>query len=173
MATKVARKSDPALWEKVKAEVTAGDKGGRPGRWSARKAQLASHLYQERGGGYVGRKSGGNSLRRWTEEGWGTKSGRKSGETGERYLPERARAALSDSEYRRTSEKKRADTARGRQFSRQPEDVAAKTSRARRGSDGGPTRATLYAEAKRRGLRGRSRMSKAELERGLAARGVD
>ena len=30
----------PELREKIKAEVVAGDKGGRPGQWSARKAQL-------------------------------------------------------------------------------------------------------------------------------------
>ena len=47
----VARKSDPALWESVKSEVTAGDKGGQPGQWSARKAQLATAEYKRRGGG--------------------------------------------------------------------------------------------------------------------------
>ena len=54
----VARKSDPELWDRVKSEVTAGDKGGKPGQWSARKAQLATAEYQRRGGGYLGRKSG-------------------------------------------------------------------------------------------------------------------
>jgi len=37
----------------------------------------------------------------------------------------------------------------------------------RRGNATGETRADLYAEAKRRGIRGRSKMSKAELERAL------
>ena len=37
-----AKKTDPALWEKVKKEVTESDKGGKPGQWSARKAQAAS-----------------------------------------------------------------------------------------------------------------------------------
>jgi hypothetical protein len=36
-----AKRTDPDLWDKVKAEVTAGDKGGDPGEWSARKAQMA------------------------------------------------------------------------------------------------------------------------------------
>jgi len=36
-----SKKTDPELWEKVKEDVTAGDKGGRAGQWSARKAQMA------------------------------------------------------------------------------------------------------------------------------------
>jgi Family of unknown function (DUF6496) len=40
-----------------------------------------------------------------------------------------------------------------------------------RGGAGGKTRAELYAEAKRRGVEGRSRMSKADLERALRGRG--
>ncbi len=38
---KVAEKTDLDLWEAVKAEVTASEKGGKPGQWSARKAQRA------------------------------------------------------------------------------------------------------------------------------------
>ena len=36
------------------------------------------------------------SLDNWTEQDWGTKSGKPSAETGERYLPKKAIAALSD-----------------------------------------------------------------------------
>jgi hypothetical protein len=169
---KMARKDDPALWERVKGEVTEADKGGRAGQWSARKAQVATQEYKRRGGGYIGRKPDDNSLARWTEEEWGTKSGEKSTETGERYLPKRAREALSDEEYRRTTAKKRADTRRGEQFSSQPEDVARKTAKPRRaGGSGGdgrePSRAELYEQAKRRGIPGRSKMSKGELRQAL------
>jgi hypothetical protein len=65
--TTTAQKTDPALWEKVKAEITAGDKGGKPGQWSARKAQLASHEYQQRGGGYRGAKRKDNGLQQWSD----------------------------------------------------------------------------------------------------------
>jgi hypothetical protein len=169
---KVAEKADPALWERVKGEITAGDKGGKPGQWSARKAQLAAHEYQRRGGGYDGRKSADNSLERWTEEEWGTKSGKESGETGERYLPKEAREQLSDADYRRTTAKKRADTRKGRQFSAQPEDVARETARHRgtgKAAGGRRTKAELYAEAKRRDVPGRSRMSRDELERAVSS----
>ncbi len=115
---KTSKKTEPALWEKVKEGVTAGDKGGRPGQWSARKAQMAVQEYKE-GGGYIGPKSEDNSLVKWTDEDWDTKSGKKSTETGERYLPSDARKALSPAEYSKTTAKKRRDTAKGRQFSRQ------------------------------------------------------
>lgn len=37
-----------ALFNKIKA----GTKGGDPGEWSARKAQLLANEYKKRGGGY-------------------------------------------------------------------------------------------------------------------------
>ena len=160
-----AEKSDPKLWEAVKAEITAGDKGGKPGQWSARKAQMASHEYQKRGGGYLGEKDPHNHLAEWTREEWGTKSGKESGDTGERYLPKKAREALSDSEYKRTTAKKRADTRKGKQFSAQPTDVAAKTSAARHSDS---TKTELLAEARKKDIKGRSTMTKAELQKALA-----
>lgn len=160
-----AKKDDPELWEKVKKEVTAGEKGGDKGEWSARKAQLAVSEYKKRGGGYLGKKSGDNHLKQWTDEEWGTKSGEKSKDTGERYLPKDAREALSDDEYKRSTAKKRADTKKGKQFSAQPKDVADKAARARKGE---PTKADLMEQAKKRKIEGRSKMSKAELEKALA-----
>lgn len=162
--SETAEKTDPALWEKVKEEVTAGAKGGKKRQWSARKAQLAVAEYKKRGGGYKGAKDDDNSLHQWTEEEWGTKSGKESGKTGERYLPKKAREALSDEEYSRTTAKKRADTKKGKQFSAQPDDVADKTRVHREHR----TRAELYAEAKKRDIAGRSKMTKAELVDALA-----
>lgn len=163
-----AEKSDPKLWEKVKEEVTASDKGGKPGQWSARKAQLAVHEYKEEGGGYKGKKAADNHLTEWTKEEWGTKSGKKSGDTGERYLPKKAREALSKDEYARTTRKKRADTRKGHQHSAQPKDVAEKTAPYREsGHADGATKAKLYAEAKRRDIPGRSKMSREQLVKAL------
>ena len=108
-----ARKSDPALWDKVKAAVTAGDAGGKPGQWSARKAQLATAEYKKQGGGYRGPKQADNHLAEWTREDWGTRSGKPSLEDGERYLPRAAREALTPSEYRRSTARKRQDLAAG------------------------------------------------------------
>ena len=76
------------------------------------------------------------SLSSWTKEEWGTKSGKNSTQgknaTGERYLPKKARAALSDKEYARSTARKRAATRKGKQFSKQPDDIAKKTARHRR-----------------------------------------
>ncbi len=76
------------------------------------------------------------SLKKWTKEKWGTKSGKNSTQgkkaTGERYLPKKARAALSKKEYAATSRKKRADTKKGKQHSKQPRKIAKKTARYRK-----------------------------------------
>ena len=166
-----AKKTDPGLWDTVKSEITAGDKGGHPGQWSARKAQLATAEYKKRGGGYAGGKAADNHLSQWTREEWGTESGEQSGKTGERYLPKQARKALDKSEYDRTTAKKRADSAKGRQHSKQPADVAAKTATYRdtgkKGADG-RTRAELLRRAAEKGVKGRSRMRKDELAAALS-----
>ena len=72
-------------------------------------------------------KKSQRSLKDWTAQKWRTKSGKKSSKTGERYLPERAIKALSSSEYAATSRKKREDTKKGKQHSKQPKKIAKKT----------------------------------------------
>lgn len=76
------------------------------------------------------------SLDSWTKEDWGTKSGKNSTQgkqaTGERYLPKKAREALTDEEYARSTAKKRAAIRKGKQFSKQPKKIAEKTSRYRK-----------------------------------------
>ena len=76
------------------------------------------------------------SLKKWTKQKWRTKSGNPSTQgskaTGERYLPEKAIKALSKKEYAATTRKKRADTKKGKQHSKQPKKVAKKTARHRK-----------------------------------------
>ena len=56
------------------------------------------------------------------------KSGKKSANTGERYLPKKAaREVFKYSEYAATTAKKRKDTAAGKQHSTQPKKIADKT----------------------------------------------
>ena len=71
------------------------------------------------------------SLKEWTDQKWRTKSGKKSSETGERYLPEKAIKSLSPAEYAATTRAKRAGKASGKQFVKQPKSIAAKTTRFR------------------------------------------
>jgi len=126
----------PELRERIKNRVMAGSKGGKPGQWSARKAQIVAQEYKKAGGGYSGSKtSKQKSLSKWTKEKWGTKSGKPSTQgskaTGERYLPKKAREKLSAAEYAKTSAKKREDLRKGKQFSKQPKSIAKKTARYR------------------------------------------
>ena len=73
------------------------------------------------------KKESQKSLSKWTKQNWRTKSGKPSGKAGERYLPAKAIKAMSDKEYAATTRKKRADTKKGKQFSKQPKKIAAKT----------------------------------------------
>ena len=67
------------------------------------------------------------SLKDWGKQDWGTKSGKKSSDTGERYLPKAAIKSLSSSEYAATTKAKRAGKAAGKQFVAQPKSIAKKT----------------------------------------------
>ncbi len=76
------------------------------------------------------------SLKKWTQQKWRTKSGKKSSETGERYLPEKAIKSLSPAEYAATTKAKREGTAKGKQFVKQPEKIAEKTAKFRASKGG-------------------------------------
>jgi hypothetical protein len=71
------------------------------------------------------------SLKDWGDQKWTTKSGKKSSETGERYLPEKAIKALSSKEYAATTKAKREGKKSGKQFVAQPKAIAKKTARYR------------------------------------------
>jgi hypothetical protein len=66
------------------------------------------------------------SLKAWGKQKWTTKSGKKSSVTGERYLPEKAIKSLSSSEYAATTAAKKAGKAKGKQFVKQPKNIAKK-----------------------------------------------
>jgi len=76
------------------------------------------------------------SLKKWTKEDWGTKSGKPSTQgkkaTGERYLPKKAREALSPAEYAATTKAKRKGTKAGKQHVAQPKAIAKKTAKYRK-----------------------------------------
>lgn len=127
----------PSLRKRIVSQVKSSGEGGKPGQWSARKAQIANEKYKEAGGGFKGGKTKAQkSLSKWTKEDWGTKSGKPSTQgkkaTGERYLPKKARESLSSKEYAATSKKKREDTKKGKQFSKQPKAIAKKTAKHRK-----------------------------------------
>ena len=55
------------MWKRIVSSVKSGSSGGRPGQWSARKAQIATKRYKKAGGGYKGAKSSSNSLSKWSQ----------------------------------------------------------------------------------------------------------
>jgi hypothetical protein len=42
----------PSLRKSIFERIKAGDKGGAPGQWSARKAQMVAKEYKAKGGSY-------------------------------------------------------------------------------------------------------------------------
>ncbi len=42
----------PAMRKSLFNRIKAGSKGGKPGQWSARKAQMLAVAYKKAGGGY-------------------------------------------------------------------------------------------------------------------------
>ena len=118
MAAK-AKYDKPELRERIKATVMAGDKGGRPGQWSARKAQLVAHEYEAAGGGYLGPPAESQQhLHQWTDEHWQTQDGKPAvaGKTTHRYLPQKAWDELTPAEKKKTDAKKVSASKRGKQF---------------------------------------------------------
>ena len=122
----MASKSDPKTYtkpelrDKIKKKVTESDKGGNPGQWSARKAQLVTQEYEKEGGGYKKpRNEKQQSLQKWGDEHWQTEDGStraRAGTTTKRYLPKAAWDQLSPQERKQTEEKKERASQKGQQF---------------------------------------------------------
>ena len=51
---KAGNYTKPALRKRIFNRIKAGGKGGAPGQWSARKAQMLAKAYKAAGGGYRG-----------------------------------------------------------------------------------------------------------------------
>ncbi|USP77355.1 hypothetical protein yc1106_04629 [Curvularia clavata] len=113
--------TDPELREQVKEEIQAGDKGGAPGQWSARKAQMMASEYKKRGGGYTTDKKDDKAehLDKWTKEEWQTKDGNGKAKdedgTEHRYLPKKAWEEMDEEEKEATDEKKQQGSKAGQQ----------------------------------------------------------
>ena len=162
--------TDPELRRKLKDDIQASSKGGKKGQWSARKSQLLVHEYEQHGGGYKGDKSdAAKSLESWTNENWQTEDGsadaRQEDGSTKRYLPEKAWDMLSDKEKKEAEKKKKRGDKKGKQYVENT--VETKLAR-KKAQTGEKTKAELLDEAKKRDIRGRSKMNKGELERALS-----
>lgn len=108
----MTERTHPRIWSRIQKDFLNGDKGGLPGKWNARKAQLAVKEYKR----YVLEKYGDsgykepkkknhketNSLAKWTEEDWGYVCGPDS-----RYLPKKVRDQLTPAEKREETRRKK------------------------------------------------------------------
>jgi len=122
-----AKKTNPAKWKRIVSSVKAGSKGGRPGQWSARKAQLATKRYKSSGGGYRGKKKASNSLSKWTKQKWDY-AGKKGNS---RYLPKSVRKNLTPAQKRLTNARKRRANRSGRQDAEYSKTIARKVRNAK------------------------------------------
>ena len=128
-----ATKTKPKLWKRIVASVKSGSKGGRPGQWSARKAQIATARYKKAGGGYRGKKSSSNKLTKWSKQKWDyvSKGDKKKPRAKRgRYLPESVRKSLSRGQKAYTNRKKRQATAKGKRRAKYTRTVAKRVRRA-------------------------------------------
>lgn len=113
----------PNLREKLKDAIKSDNKGGPPGKFSARKSQLLSKRYisesKKRGKNPFihskKRSRSQKSLSKWSKEKWRTSS-KKS----KRYLPDKVWNKLSAKDKKQTNAAKARDSRRGRQYSRNP-----------------------------------------------------
>ena len=125
----------PELRERIKNRIMAGSKGGRPGQWSARKAQLLAAEYRKAGGGYRGKPSKSQrSLKKWTKERWTTADGKPALRKGKmtRYLPAKAWKRLTPAQRRATIQKKLKGDKRGEQFVKNTERAASASRKIRK-----------------------------------------
>ena len=172
-----AKYTDPDLRARLKDEVVAGDKGGKPGQWSARKAQLLKAEYERAGGGYRGEKDETQQhLSQWSTEEWQTSDGSADARTGSaeekggasrRYLPKQAWDALSEEEKRATDAQKAAGSAHGQQYVANP-PAAAEAGRAARSHDDLPVTGYVDLSAKE-AVRAVGRLDDADQVRAVAA----
>lgn len=110
--------TDPDLRERLKNEIMAGDKGGKPGQWSARKAQLLTHEYEKAAGTYKHeeRTESQEHLAQWTDQDWRTADGKPAdkGDKTARYLPAEAWEKLTPAERWATNAKKLTESKAGK-----------------------------------------------------------
>lgn len=108
--------TEPELRARLKDEIKAGDRGGRPGQWTARKSQLLTTEYEKHGGGYRHpgeRTESQQHLREWTDQDWHTAGGdtdargADGADSTARYLPDAAWQLLSPAEREATDRAKR------------------------------------------------------------------
>lgn len=173
----------PKLREEIKDDLQSSGKGGKPGQWSARKSQMLVQEYEKQGGGYSTdtRDEAARSLERWTDQDWQTIDGdgdARDGKRTRRYLPKAVWDALSDAEKREAERTKTTQSLKGkrkvpwtpaitRAFARLEGSSSSSSSASSRSKSDSPTRQQLYERASALDISGRSRMTRAQLQKAI------
>lgn len=166
--------TEPQLRRDIKEELKAGDKGGDPGQWSARKSQMLVREYEKRGGGYKDdeRDEAAKSLEDWSEQSWQTRDGSANADRADgmkRYLPADAWAMLLKDDQRAAEQSKAKADDKDEQFADWPEavrDVMAELGYTD-GDSSGVSKDYLSKRAAELDIEGRSSMSKDELKEAI------
>ena len=129
--TGIAKKSNPALWSRVKAAARK-----KFGGHSAVAMAWASREYKKRGGKFSGSKpdSSKNRMRKWLGEKWRTSDGSKSkqkGKAAKRFLPSKAFDAMSPYEVRQANKTKAEGTRKKKKYVSNPKKLKQKLKRYR------------------------------------------
>ena len=160
---KAGNYTKPTMRKNLFNRIKSGGKGGPPGVWSARKAQMLAKSYKSKGGGY--KEMGGliemmanggmapsqKSLKTWTDADWGyiSKGDRKKPKSQRgRYLPKSVRQSLTPAQKASENKKKRAASSKGKVKAKYSKDVAKKVTAASKFSTGGKTPAWQRKEGK-------------------------
>lgn len=136
----------PKLRETIKKRIMAGDKGGKPGEWSARKSQMLIRAYEDEGGGYKtkGRTKKQRDLKQWSKEDWSTHDEKPSivGQSHQEvdvYLPDAAIRFMKREDQKngtnlfgKMTRQKRKATKEGKQFADYSDDVKDARKRAKK-----------------------------------------
>ena len=160
---KAGNYTKPTMRKNLFSRIKAGGKGGPPGVWSARKAQMLAKSYKAKGGGYKelggfietmangGMASSQKSLKNWTDADWDyiSKGDEKKPKSQRgRYLPKSVRQSLTPSQKASENKKKRSASSKGKVKAKYSKDVAKKVTAASKFSKGGSTAAWQRKEGK-------------------------
>lgn len=129
--TGIAKKSNPTLWSRVKAQARK-----KFGGHSAVAMAWASREYKKRGGKFSGSKPDGskNRMRKWLGEKWKTSDGSKSkqkGKAAKRFLPSKAWEGMSKDEVRQANKTKAEGTRKKKKYVSNPKKLKQKLKRYR------------------------------------------
>ena len=165
----------PDLRRRLKREITDGDKGGDPGQWSARKAQLLVQRYEAEGGGYKDdeKDASAKSLEDWGEQDWQTRDGSGDADRANgmrRYLPAAAWALLKEADQEKAEESKSKADSKDEQYADWPQpvrDVMTELGYVAGEDSRGLSKDYLLERARELDVEGRSSMTKDELKEAI------